>query len=469
MPRNVHLQSKIESFIVEADRYVNAVGLSFGGARNGDRNVPESPTAPSIGPYTSSPTGQEPPHPPPKPQDRPQNGQPFRSGNGQFPEGSSFPPSSGRPYGPSSHQQPQLSRVTEGAVDDFGVVPGPSNGRGQFGASESGGQSLGVPVVGGRRHDTSDSNAGPSRLQDPSAPSHWQPTTSQSQWQNPYQYPVHMRPPISSESGYPPQDPPSQGGRRQPTSESYSAGPSQWQNQPVVMRPPVSSESAYPPSQGGSNLLSNPSYSAGPSSLQSPPRPVVSSDSGYFPQQGGSQLNGNSSYSAGPSHLQSSPSDRYTTPTRPPVPPVSGRYALHDPPLGGRHPNDSSSGGYTSHDPPTSQWQNHPSERFQVPPPPPALPSQGPSNASNPYSSQAAPLDVRQRPGGSPSESITGTSQWTPATNRFSSTSQSTSVNSEGRGGEGSYTNQSMHSWGSEPEESPPAYVFMDNSEDTGL
>ena len=79
-----------------------------------------------------------------------------------------------------------------------------------------------------RRRDTSfsESNAGPSRFHDQPPPSQWQqqqqPTPSQ--LQNSYQYPVHMRPPIPSESGYPPQDPLPQDGRKHLASESLTNG-----------------------------------------------------------------------------------------------------------------------------------------------------------------------------------------------------------------------------------------------------
>jgi hypothetical protein len=554
MPRNPQLQSKIESLIMDADRSVNAVGLSVAGSRNSDRIIQESSNVPSAGSYTSPQTAHEqspPPHPPAKPPR----------------QGSSFPASSGRPYAPPSNQQQLFqgavnSRVNEGSVDDFGAngansgrgqssgrpyalsnqqqlsqgavnsrvnegsvddfgANGANSGRGQFpipavntrptglsesggqyGSSESSGHSLREPVVGGRLRDTSFSesiNAGPSRLQDPPPTSHWQqqqPTTSH--YQNPYQYPVQMRPPMPSE--YPPQDPPSQGGRQHEPSysadhkSSYSAGPSHWQNQPVIMRPP---ESGYPPTQGGSHLNGDSSYSAGPSHLQSSPvvmRPLVSSESAYPPSQGGSHLNGHSSYSAGPSHLQSPPSDRFTTPPRPPPPPEFGRYPSQDPPpLGGRHPSDSSSGGYPSHDPPTSHWQNNPSDRFP-PPPPPALPPtlsgrhgnpplhlQGPINTgsseSGGYPSQEPPLNVRHRTGGS-SFSESTTSHWTPPPpNRFSNDSESTNVTSDEtirRAREGSFINQTMNSWrgGNNPDDCPPAYALMGNPEslvsDTG-
>ena len=589
MPRNLNLQSKIESLIVEADRHVHAVGVSVVGSRNGDRNNQESSSAPSAGSYTSPQTARdEPPHPPPKPYDHPQDAQPFLnrngSGSGHFPERQqdpSFPSSTGqRPYPPPSQQQQQqlsqgsvptfrtspqpFSRVNESAVDDFdanGPVSGPNNGRGQFSSSESGGQSLGGPVVGGPRRE---SNAGPSRLQDP-PPSHWQQQPTTSHYQTPYQqYPVQMRPPIPSESTYPPQDLPPQGGRHQLTGEpsypaghkpsysaehkpsysadhksSYSAGPSHWQNPPVVMRPPDSPESRYPPSQGGSHPNGESSYASGPSHLQSPPvvmRPPVSSESGYYPSQDGSQPKGNSPYSAGSSHLQSPPSDRYTTPPRPLGPPETGRYPSQEPPPsggrhpgdlssggypsheppppsgrhpgdpssggypsheppppGGRHPGDPSSGGYPPHEPPMSQWQNHPQERYQVPPPPPPLLGGGhgtnPSHLQPPnhtglngssesgrYPSQDShSLDGRHR--SSFSESTTGApSHWNnPTTNRYSGVSETTTATSEGmtRAREGSYNNQSIHSWGDHhPDDSPPAYVLMGNSDpivsDTG-
>ena len=61
---------------------------------------------------------------------------------------------------------------------EFNDIPDPNNGTGQFGSSESGGQSLGGPVVDGRRRDTSfsESKAGPSRFQDQPPPSQWQET-----------------------------------------------------------------------------------------------------------------------------------------------------------------------------------------------------------------------------------------------------------------------------------------------------
>ena len=162
MPRNVPLQNKIESFIVEADRHVHAVGLSVVGSRNGDRlgNTPSART------YNASPTSQEAPYQPPIPQ----NAQPFRSGNGPQRQDSSFQPLSSYQYAPPPQQQQpsqgsvnptrtsppsQYSRVTEGAVDEFGAASNPNNGRGQFGTSESGGPSLGGPVVDGHRCDTS--------------------------------------------------------------------------------------------------------------------------------------------------------------------------------------------------------------------------------------------------------------------------------------------------------------------------
>ena len=429
MPRNLHLQSKIENFIMEADRHVNAVGLSVVGSRNSDRNIQESSNAPSAGYYNSPQTfHEESPHPSQKPQsqphDRSQNTQPFRGGNGHFPDrqNPSFPPSLGRPYAPPSHQQQlsqgtvnssrtspssqQFSRVNEGAVDDFGAngpIPSPNSGRGQFGSSESSGHSLGGPVVGGLRRDSSlsESKAGPSQLQD-------SPT---SHWQNSYQSPVQMRPPVSSEPGYPPHDPPSQGGRHHLTSEpsysagqksSYSAGQPYWQNPPVIMRPPVSSESKYPPSQGGSHLNGD-SYSAGPSHMQSPPivmRPPVSSD-GYPPSQGGSHPNEDSSYPVGPLHMQSPPivmrppvsSDGYphshggshlnddssysVGPSHLQSPPVIMRQPVssesgYPPSQGGSHPN-----GKSSYSAGSSHLQSSPSDRFTTPPRPSGPPESG--------------------------------------------------------------------------------------------
>ena len=97
-------------------------------------------------------------------------------------QNSSFQPSLGYQFAPSQQQlpsqgsvnpartspPPQYTRVTEGAMYEFGSIPDPNNGTGKFGSSESGGQSLGGPVVDGRRRDTSfsESKAGPSRFQD---------------------------------------------------------------------------------------------------------------------------------------------------------------------------------------------------------------------------------------------------------------------------------------------------------------
>ena len=478
MPRNIPLQNKIESFIVEADRHVHAVGLSVVGSRNGDRNPP------STRPYNASPTSQEAPYQPPIPQ----NPQPFHSGNGPQRQDSSFQPSSGYQYAPPSQQpQPsqgsvnpartsppsQYSRVTEGAVDEFGTVPNPNNQRGQFGSSESGGQSLGGPVVDGRRRDASfsESTAGPSRFQDQPPPSQWQqqqPTPSQ--WQNSYQYPVHMRPPIPSESGYSPQDPPSQGERKHLNSESsYPAGP-QWQTRPVILRPPGSSD-GYPPSQSGSSLNDNSSYSAGPSHGQSPPRPPVSSEKGYPPPtQGGGNLNGNSSYSAGPSHVQS-----------PPRPPVSTF-----PSQGGSNQNGGNSsystgpshlqnpGGYPSHDPPPSHWQNHPSDRYPMGPPPPQPPLGGhPGNSLHPQRPINSGPNISS---GASSYSESTNSQWTPTPHRYSGGSESTAVTSDGmsRPRDGTFSNNNNQPWngrsGPDPDESPPAYAIMGSTvSDTGL
>jgi hypothetical protein len=468
MPRNIPLQNKIESFIVEADRHVNAVGLSVVGSRNSDRNIQETSPAPSAGPYSASPTHE----------------QPFRSGNGQYPErqDSSYQPSSGYQYSPP-HQQQQPS---QGSVIPLRTSPSSQ----QVGSSESGGQSLGVPVVDGRRRDASfsESSAGPSRFQDQPPSSQWQQQQQQqqptsSQWQNSYQqYPVHMRPP--TESAYPPQDPPSQGGRNHPTSESsYPTGP-QWQNKPVIMRPPGSSD-GYPSSQSGSNLNGNSSYSAGPShTMQSPPRPPVSSDPGYPPSQGGGNLNGNSSYSAGPSHVQNPP--------RPPIPsfPSQGGSSQNGGnssySSGPSHLQSTTSDRYPSHDQPPSHWQNHPSDRFPMGPPPlqpplhpgNSLHAQGPINTGPSNSSQAPPLDIRQRTGGS-SYSESTNSQWNSSPSRFSGGSETTAATTEGmtRAREGSFNSQQMNSWDGSghghPDDSPPAYVLMGHPgsvvPDTGL
>ena len=183
MPRNIPLRNKIESYIAEADRHVNAVGLSVAGSRNGDRNTPSGST------YYALPTSQETKYQPPIPH----NARPFHSVNSPQRQNSSFQPSSGFQFTPPSQQQlpsqgsvnptrtsspPQYSKVTEGVVFKFGTIPNPNNGTGQFGLSESGGQSLGGPVVDGRRRDTpiSESKAGPSRFQDQPPPSQWQET-----------------------------------------------------------------------------------------------------------------------------------------------------------------------------------------------------------------------------------------------------------------------------------------------------
>ena len=502
MPRNVQLQSKIESFIVEADRHVNAVGLSVAGSRN-DRSNRDSTDAPSSSGSNNSPLAgpEEPPHPPPNPQSQSQP-QPQPQPQPVYDHASysqNVPPSRG---GNSRFPERQLSRVDEDNVDEFGTngIPRSNSGRGQFTTSavntrppES---SLRDPAVGGRRRDSSvsESSVGPSHLHDPS---HWQqPATSH------YQYPYPPGP--SSQSGRP------------PTGDSpYSAGPSHWQTAPIIMRPPLESP-GYPPQDppphGGRHPTDDSPYSAGPSHWQTAPvvmRPPP--ESGYPPQEPPSphRLNGNSSYSTAPSHLQSTTSDR------PPRPPEPGRYPSQDPPppLGGRRestsltgpthwqdrpsavnsrpPNNPSElGGYRSHDPTTSHWQNHPSDRLPIVPPPPRAPLggrhgnplhlQGPQHGS--YESSGgyldSHLDGRQR--GSFSESPTGPS------NRFSSSVSESTVTTAsdgmtrargeggGGGGGGGFNNQSMNTWGgdSNPDDSPPAYVLMGHPEslvpDTG-
>ena len=182
MPRNIPLRNKIESYIAEADRHVNAVGLSVAEYRNGGRNTLSGRT------YNALPTSQETPYQPPIPH----IARPFHSVNSPQRQNSSFQPSWVYQFAPSQQQLssqgsvnpartsplPQYTRVTEGAMYEFGAVPDPNNGTGQFGSSESGGQSLGGPVVDGRRRDTSfsESKAGPSRFQDQPPPSQWQET-----------------------------------------------------------------------------------------------------------------------------------------------------------------------------------------------------------------------------------------------------------------------------------------------------
>ena len=174
---------------METDRHVNAADfLSVVRSRNGDRNTP-----PSGGTYDALPTSQETKYQPPIPQ----NARPFHSVNSPQRQDSSFQPSSGYQFAPSQQQllsqgsvnpgrtspSPQYTRVTEGAMYEFGAIPDPTNnGTGQFGSSESGGRSLGGLVVDGRRRDTSFSvKVGPSRFQD-QPPSQWQETQHQPRW-----------------------------------------------------------------------------------------------------------------------------------------------------------------------------------------------------------------------------------------------------------------------------------------------
>ena len=527
MPRNVQLQSKIESLVVEADRDVHAVGLSGVGSRSSDRTSQDPPAGSNNPPQTNR---GGPPQPPPKPQSQPQQtSYPQNVQPSHFPEsqGSSLQPSSSQPY-PPSHQPPlsqgnsnpfrtsprsQLHRVDEDVVDEFGTnggIPRSNSGRAQFASPPSVNtrQPTGPdPALGGRRRDSSvsEANPGPSHLQDPQ----WQQPAA-SQW-NPYPYPDH----------------PSQGGRHQTTGNfdpQYSAGPSQWHpQQPVIMRPPP--DPGYPPqdpppSQGGHHLTSNSSYSAGhPSHYPVIMRPPVSE---YPPQdlppsQGARHLNGDHpSYSAGPSQVRNSPpSDR-------PRPPESGGggYPSQDAPhLGGRHnstsmtgppqqqqqhwqdrpttantrpPNSSEVSGYRPHDPPTSNWQNHPSDR---PPPPPTVsghhgnPLHGPINTgphspsdTGGYHPQDSPSSDGRHRGPSFSTGPPGPSSsshhW--PSNRYSGVSESTNGTSEGMSrarGDGVYNNHSMHTWGggsstSDADDSPPAYMLMGNPEslvsDTG-